>query len=230
MQASPTTRCAIDMTTTTIFLRDVMDTDSSLRPSVSGWGHYQGSLTATRMRRMIEEQENHDTTIILSLAGVKRMDVSYLMELLLLIRQWRFRHNVCLVNLADRDLRLNWDATAKCLRQPLFSWDDDTQNFYMLGYYPRLGLRNILQFVLATARWTSATDVAEALDLPIGAAAGKLKQLWFDGYIQCLQQLPSQERAASNGNTEDDAFVYRRIAPPVGDSTSQYNMQRPISC
>lgn len=178
-----------------IYLRDYMNNSSD------GWGHVQGRQTYERLRTVVEAYPAEEI-IRISLAGVKRTDITFPRESVVeLAKLYRGRRGFCLTGTSDQDLLDNWDAAALRQEQPLMVWNG-CQISRVLGPEPSTGLRDMFSYVLFVPV-VRTSEAAASLGLKVPNASNKLKQLWQEGYIF------RREQSANSGGVE---YEYIRIA------------------
>ncbi len=166
-----------------------------------GWGHEQGRQVYERLRAVVEAHPAKEI-IRISLAGVKRTDITFPRESVIeLAKHYRGRRGFCLIDANNRDLLDNWDAAASRQEQPVMVWNED-RLCRILGPEPSAGLRDMFGYVLSVPV-ARTSEAATSLGLKVPNASNKLKQLWQEGYILRYEQ------SASSGGIEYD---YSRIA------------------
>lgn len=166
-----------------------------------GWGHIQGRQVYERLRAVVEAHPAEEIFRI-SLAGVKRTDITFPRESVVeLAQHYRGKRGFCLIDASDEDLLDNWDAAAARREQPVMVWDGSRLQ-RMLGPELSTGLREMFFYVLSVPI-ARTSEAAASLDLKVPNASNKLKQLWQEGYIL------RREQSASSGGVE---YCYVRIA------------------
>jgi hypothetical protein len=176
-----------------IRLREFMD-------EAEGWGRAEGRAVYQRLLDFVEEHP--EVTIFrVSIAGVKRVDISFASETLVeLARRYRGSKGFCLVDVNNPDMVENWDAAAAKKSQPLLLWEG--KHGRVIGLAPSQGNREALSFVLSRKE-ARAAEFAEAKSgMSIANASTKFKQLWEQGFLL------RRESAAETGGVE---FVYQCI-------------------
>lgn len=176
-----------------IALRDYMDDGQ-------GWGREQGRQVFRRLLDTVDASP--DCTVFrVSMRGVERADISFASETLVeLARRFRGRKGFCLVDLADPDVKENYEAAAARKAQPLIVWTGG--GVQVLGAQPSQGTRDALEFALKRPHTRAAEFVMERSGMTIANASMKFKQLWEQGFLL------REESAADSGGVE---YVYRRI-------------------
>lgn len=168
--------------------------------SPEGWGRSQGREV---YGKLLEFVENHPGVLIfrVSLAGVKRVDISFASETVVeLARRYRGLKGFCFIDLLDSDMMENWEAAAVRKSQPLMVWREDEGR--VIGLNPSQGNAGALNFALRRES-TRATEFASANPgMSIANASMKFKQLWEQGFLL------RRENIADSGGVE---FVYYRI-------------------
>ena len=160
--------------TAALRLRDFM-------ASEEGWGRTAGREVGPKLIEFIEKNAGVPVFRI-SLAGVRRVDISFASETLVeLARRFRGRKGFCFVDLVDPDMRENWDAAAVRASQPLFAWDRET--WAVVGPAPKEGLVGALDFAMQRAECRAADYAAATPKMSITNASTKFKQLWEQGYL-----------------------------------------------
>lgn len=176
-----------------INLRDFMETPD-------GWGRAEGREVYQRLLSSVEA--NSGVMVFkVSVAGVKRVDISFASETLVeLARRFRGKKGFCFVDLQDPDMIENWEAAAERKGQPLMLWEGDQGR--VIGVQPSQG--NLEAFLFALSKpYTRAAEFAEAKSgMSIANASSKFKQLWEQGYLL------RRESVADSGGVE---FVYHTI-------------------
>lgn len=171
-------------------LRDFMTSDE-------GWGRIAGREVGPKLIEFVER--NAGTPVFrVSLAGVRRVDISFASETLVeLARRFRGRKGFCFVDLVDPDMRENWEAAALRASQPLFAWDGET--WAVVGPVPKEGLVGALDFAMGRDESRAADFAAATPKISITNASTKFKQLWEQGYLL------RREAGAESGGIE---FLY----------------------
>ncbi len=169
---------------TVIRLRDYMERSD-------GWGKDEGRAVYSKLIEVIDRMPG---TIVfhISLNGVERSDVSFARESVMeLAVRYKGRRGFCLTNVASKDLLENLDSAALRKKQPMTVAEEN--DHYIIGLQPSRGNKALFDFVLKYGE-TSASEVAEALELKLTNASTKLKQLLESGFI-----LRRDEKAPSGG-------------------------------
>lgn len=165
-------------------LREFMDEDE-------GWGREAGRLTFQRLMTYVEQ---HAGTLIfrVSLAGVRRVDISFASETIVqLARRYRGEKGFCFIDLADIDQQENWEAAAQRARQPLLLWNRQGKP-QILGVEPSQGIADALQFALAKPITRAAEYAKSPRNVSLTNASTKFKQLWEQGFLlRCEATAPS---------------------------------------
>lgn len=169
---------------TVIRLRDYMERSD-------GWGKSEGRAVHSKLIKAID-QIPEAIVFHISLDGVDRTDVSFARESVMeLAVRYRGHKGFCLIDIVSKDLLENWEAAALRKKQPMTV--AEVNDHYIIGLQPSRGNRALLDFVLEHGE-TSASEVAEAMELKLTNASTKLKQLLESGFI-----LRRDERAPSGG-------------------------------
>jgi hypothetical protein len=178
---------------TTIQLYDFMGTQE-------GWGRPQGRQVYQKLIAFVEATPGV-LIFKVSLAGVKRVDISFASETVIeLAHRYRCNKGFCLVDLTDQDMLENWDAAAARKGQPMMVWKGKKGR--VIGVEPSRGSVGALEFALERAQ-TRATEFAAATPkMSIANASTKFKQLWEQGFLL------RREDVAESGGVE---FMYYRI-------------------
>lgn len=176
-----------------ITLRDFMDTPD-------GWGRAEGREVYQRLLSAIETYSGI-MVFRVSVAGVKRVDISFASETLVEIaRRFRGKKGFCFVDLVDPDMIENWEAAAERKGQPIMVWEDNKGR--AIGMLPSQGNLEAFHFALSKP-YTRAAEFAEAKPgMSIANASSKFKQLWEQGFLL------RRESVADSGGVE---FVYHTI-------------------
>ncbi|MGE4054618.1 MAG: DNA-binding protein [Vicinamibacterales bacterium] len=175
-------------------LRDFMTSDE-------GWGRIAGREVAPKLLDFIERSAGVPVFRV-SLAGVRRVDISFASETLVeLARRFRGRKGFCFIDLADPDMRENWEAAALRAAQPLLSWHGDAWS--VVGPTPKEGLAGALEFALKREESRAADYAAETPKMSITNASTKFKQLWEQGFLL------RREAGAESGGIEYLYFPIR---------------------
>jgi len=177
---------------TEVRLRDLMALEDA-------WGVEEGREV---YRKLLERVEAHPSALIfrLSLAGVRRTDVSFPRESVVEIaRRFRGQKGFCLWDVADENLLENWDAAAAKREQPLFVWN--RKGYRLLGPTPSPGLSKVLNFAIEYESVTTAQIVNHFRWSPSNAS-NKLRSLTQSGYLL------RREEAATSGGIE---FLHYRV-------------------
>lgn len=161
-----------------------------------GWGRDQGRDVYGRLLKFMEM---HSEALIfkVSLAGVRRVDISFASETVVeLAKRYRRTKGFCFIDLTDPDMRENWEAAAVRKEQPIMMRTDS--GLQVLGLQPSSGLVDALEFAL-TRTATRAAEFVRAhpkrrMTLP--NASSKFKQLWQKGFLL------RQELTADSGGIE----------------------------
>lgn len=165
----------------------------------TGWGRPQGRVVLEKLVSYVESKSGQQSFRI-SLEGVKQIDASFASEAIVeLVRRYRGAKGICLVDLADPEMRFNIEVAAERVNVPVAIWKDGSVE--MIGGKPSPGNREALQFALERHQ-ARATEFADQANFSIANASTKFKQLWEQGFLM------RSESAADSGGVE---FVYRRI-------------------
>ena len=178
---------------TILKLREYMDSDQ-------GWGRVQGRSIYSKLINFVE---NHPGVSIfqVSLAGVKRVDISFASETLVeLANRYRKHKGFCFTDLTDQDMMENWEAAAERKKQPLIIWHG--KKGMAIGPSPAKGASGAFDFAMQQEVSRASDFVAANPGMTIANASMKFKQLWENGFLL------RQERVAGSGGIE---FVYFRI-------------------
>jgi hypothetical protein len=172
-------------------LREFMEEDE-------GWGREAGRLTFQRLMSFVEQ---HAGTLVfrVSLAGVRRIDISFASETIVqLARRYRGEKGFCFIDLVDIDQRENWEAAAQRAKQPLLLWNRQGKP-QILGVEPSQGIADALKFALVKSKTRAAEYAKSSRNVSLTNASTKFKQLWEQGFLlRC-------EAAAPSGGVE---YVY----------------------
>lgn len=184
---------SVNETWTVIVLRQLMDDDQ-------GWGREAGRVVYQRLLSRMED--NPGVAVFrLSLAGVRRMDISFASETVVEIaKRFRGSKGFCLIDIADADLVENLEAGAARKGQPLMIWSGDTPR--VIGVEPSQGNREALTFALNRPMARAAEFSQASRGMSIANASTKFKQLWEQGFLL------RRDATAESGGVE---FVYYRI-------------------
>src|SRR5215813_13876147 len=107
--------CSMNENAITIQLYDFMGTPE-------GWGRPQGRQVYQKLIAFVEATPGV-LIFKVSLAGVKRVDISFASETVIeLAHRYRGNKGFCLVDLTDQDMLENWDAAAARKGQPMMLW------------------------------------------------------------------------------------------------------------
>lgn len=165
----------------------------------TGWGRPNGRATQDRLVSYIESRPGQELFRI-SMEGVEQIDASFASEAIVeLIRRYRGKKGICLVDLIDPEVQFNISLAAERASVPLAVWNEGAVE--IIGGQPSQGNREALEFALARSQ-ARAAELAETKDYSIANASTKFKQLWEQGFLM------RNESAADSGGVE---FVYRRI-------------------
>jgi hypothetical protein len=165
-----------------------------------GWGRESGRLVYQRLLAHVEDSPGV-AVFRLTLAGVRRMDISFASETVVeLARRYRGSKGFCFVDLADADLIENLEAAAAKKAQPLMIWHGDVAR--VIGAEPSQGNREALTFALDRPVVRAAEFSQATPGMSIANASTKFKQLWEQGFLL------RREATAESGGVE---FVYYRI-------------------
>jgi hypothetical protein len=176
--------------------------------SNEGWGPVEGRRVCTHLEQVISLAPL-GTTVALSLEGITRTDSVFPREAVIeLAVHQRCQRGICLTDLHDQVLLENWENAALRRQQPLFLWNTNTGEPYLLGPQPSVGLRGMLGYVLSVGS-TKASEAASVLQMTLQNASNKLKGLWEAGYIL------REEYSAQSGGKE---FLYFKIFRPGTDN------------
>jgi len=178
---------------TVLQLRDFMNTPE-------GWGRDQGREIYNKLIGFVEA--NPGTMIFkVSLRNVKRLDISFASETFVeLARRYRGYKGFCFIDLADQDMRENWDAAASRKGQPMMVWEGKKGR--VIGVEPSQGTLGAFKFALERERARATEFAAATPDMSIANASTKFKQLWEQGFLL------RREDIAESGGVE---FTYFRI-------------------
>ncbi|MDX6528488.1 MAG: hypothetical protein QOH41_778 [Blastocatellia bacterium] len=172
-------------------LREFMDANE-------GWGREAGRLTFQRLMSFVEQ---HPGALVfrVSLAGVRRVDISFASETIVqLARRYRGGKGFCFVDLIDIDQRENFEAAAQRAKQPLLLWNRQGKP-EVLGVEPSQGIADALKFALIKPKARAAEYANSSENVSLTNASTKFKQLWEQGFLlRC-------EAAAPSGGVE---YVY----------------------
>lgn len=155
-------------------LREFMTSDE-------GWGREAGREVYRKLVDFVESKPG--TTIFkISLANVKRIDISFASETVVEIaRKHRGSKGFCFTDLVDPDMEENWEAAAERAKQPLMKWHGTKSS--ILGVRPSVGVSDALDFALSREE-TRASEFASAhKSVSITNASTKFKQLWEQGFL-----------------------------------------------
>lgn len=171
-----------------------------LRPLMEaneGWGRTAGRET---YRKLVDFVESNPGVIVfrVSLAGVKRVDISFASETVVeLARRYRTKKGFCIIDLTDKDMEENWTAAAERAKQPLMVWSGNKGR--VIGMEPSQGIADAFRFALSKGEARASDYAAQVAGVSITNASTKFKQLWDQGFLL------RSERAAESGGVE---FVY----------------------
>jgi hypothetical protein len=169
-------------------------------PQREGWGTLAGSQLRGKLAGHVAALPG-EGVIKLSLVGIKRIDVAFAAEAIVgLVADHRGKRPICVVDLADPDLRTNLAAAAQQVKVPVMVWNG--HNGDALGLRPGSALHQALVFALGRTA-VRAAEFAEAAKVSISNASTRLYKLWTMGLLQ------RSKGSASSGGKE---YVYR----PVG--------------
>lgn len=164
-----------------------------------GWGRLAGSKARQKLAQSIGAQRSTGVFRI-SLQSVRRLDVAFASEALVgLIKDSGGIKPICLVDLADHDIRENIAAAAERMKVPLTVWNGAQAE--VLGPAPSLGTRDALAFALARAQ-VRAAEFAQVAGISTANASTKFRQLWDEGF------LIRSDGTSPSGGAE---YLYRRI-------------------
>ncbi len=179
--------------TRVITLRNLME-------SAEGWGREQGRQVFQRLLDSVEASPACSVFRV-SMRGVDRSDISFASETLVeLARRFRGSKGFCLVDLADPDVKENYEAAATRKAQPLVVWTGGTAT--VIGAQPSQGTREALEFALQRPNTRATEFASEKPGMTIANASMKFKQLWENGFLL------REESTADTGGVE---YVYSRI-------------------
>lgn len=165
-----------------------------------GWGREAGRVVYQRLLAHVEDSPGI-AVFRLSLAGVRRLDISFASETIIeLARRYRGAKGFCFTDLTDVDLIENVEAAAAKKAQPLIIWLGDVAR--VIGAESSQGNREALTFALARPMVRAAEFSQATRDMSIANASTKFKQLWEQGFLL------RREATAESGGVE---FVYYRI-------------------
>lgn len=168
--------------------------------ALEGWGHQAGIKVRDKLQAIIDA-EPAIGLCRLSMAGIKRLDVSFATEAIaLLVARNRGARQICLTELADVDVRENIAAAAERTQVAITVWTGVTVE--VLGLGPGAAVQDALAFALARPQGVRAAEYAAACGLSIANASSRLKQLWERGFLL------RQPGSAGSGGVE---FLYRPI-------------------
>jgi hypothetical protein len=121
------------------------------------------------------------TAIRISLAGVRRTDVSFARESVLeLAYQLRGRRGVCVKDVPSKDVLDNWDAAALTRGQALIVWGDKGPQ--LIGPRPSEDTWELLRFVLKEGDVTTA-EAAKVLRKQVNNVSTRLKRMTDEGLV-----------------------------------------------
>jgi hypothetical protein len=156
-------------------LREFMEEDE-------GWGREAGRVTFQRLMTFVEQ---HPGVLIfrVSLAGVRRVDISFASETIVqLARRYRGEKGFCFIDLLDIDQRENFEAAAQRSKQPLLLWNRQGKP-QVLGVEPSQGIADALKFALVKPKARAAEYAKSARNVSLTNASTKFKQLWEQGFL-----------------------------------------------
>ena len=104
------------------------------------------------------------------------------------------------MDLADPDVKENYEAAATRKAQPLVVWTGGTAT--VIGAQPSQGTREALEFALQRPNTRATEFASEKPGMTIANASMKFKQLWENGFLL------REESTADTGGVE---YVYSRI-------------------
>jgi len=166
--------------------------------SEDGWGNAYGREVYQALLKAVEAAPGK-LVFRISVAGVRRVDVSFAREALLeLAARYRGSKGICLVNVPDVDQLENWEAAALRRGQPLMAWRGGKP--ILLGPEPSRGNKGALEYLLEHKETTAAV-LARDLKLSVTNASTKLKQLLEKGYLLRREDL------SPSGGVEYTYFV-----------------------
>lgn len=165
-----------------------------------GWGRASGRVVYGRLVQYVESKPGV-LIFEVSLAGVKRVDISFASETVVeLARRYRAGKGFCFVDLTDADMEENFAAAAERSKQPLMAWTGSKGR--VVGPQPSQGLADAFAYAMSKSEVRASDYAASASNVSITNASTKFKQLWEAGYLL------RQEGTAASGGVE---FVYCRI-------------------
>ncbi|OOZ38959.1 helix-turn-helix transcriptional regulator [Solemya elarraichensis gill symbiont] len=169
---------------TTIRVHDFMERDD-------GWGNSEGRAVHSQLIAAVGQSPGI-LVFYVSFDGVRRVDVSFARESVVeLAVRYRGRKGFCLKDIPNQDMLENLEAAAIRREQPIGLSEEGRHG--MIGLEPSRGNKELLDYVLETGE-TSASYVADKLELKLTNASTKLKQLLEAGFI-----LRKDEKAPSGG-------------------------------
>lgn len=180
----------VNQMTQTLRLRDYMTSDD-------GWGNQAGCLVRQQLIRAVE-QSPQTVMFRVSLKGVRRVDVSFAREsVIVLALRYRGEKGFCLVDVGSHqdidaaDLLDNWRMAADNRQQPLTVWTEDGPE--VIGPVPSRSAQELLRLVLKRQE-LGTPEAAKALRKELNNVSTRLKQLMDRGFI-----LRSESPAPSGG-------------------------------
>lgn len=185
--------CSMNERAITVKLRDFMK-------SQEGWGREQGRGV---YQRLLEYVETNPGVLVyrVSLAGVKRVDISFASETIVeLAFRFRGKKGFCLIDPMDPDMLENWEAAAERKNQPIIVWQKD--GGHVIGPQPSKGNIGAFLFAMTRPRTRANEFVKETPGISISNASMKFKQLWERGFLLRREEL------AETGGVE---YSYYRI-------------------
>lgn len=165
----------------------------------TGWGRPQGRAVLDRLITAIDAHPGQ--VVKLSMEGIDRIDASFASEAIVeLVRRYRGKKGICLVDLPDAEVRYNIVAAAEHVAVPVMVWDGKKGE--VIGSEPSAGNRGAFEFAMARSE-ARAAEFAETMGkMSIANASTKFKQLWEQGFLL------RSESAADSGGVE---YLYQRI-------------------
>lgn len=164
-----------------------------------GWGSKAGIVARGKLQQRLASQASTEL-IRLSMTGVRKIDVSFASEAIFeFIREHQGQRTICLVDVADTDVRANLVAAAQRTGVPVTLWNGGAAE--VAGPPVGPAMRKALSLALERPQLRTA-DLVRVQGLKATAASNLLRQLASRGYL--LRRL---SLAASGGNE----FVYTRI-------------------
>lgn len=142
------------------------------------WGSGEGTRVRAKLARAVEDYSSSNI-VRLSLAGIRRTDASFLREAVVeLVRSFRGRRGMCVVDVASEDVFDNLHAAALVSGQAVIVWTEKGPQ--LVGPKPTDDTWELLKVVLTNGAVTTA-EAAKLLGKQVNNVSTRLKRLTDEG-------------------------------------------------